>query len=158
MAERLHDRRDFVIKPARGSGGDGIVVITERVKDRFRKTNGMLLTQEDLGHHLSNILSGMYSLGGQPDVAMIEYRVRSHSLFNDVAYQGVPDIRVINFLGYPVMAMLRLPTRISDGKANLHQGALGTGIDIATGQTLGGVWYNEPTTSHPDTLNEVTAL
>jgi len=33
------------------------------------------------------------------------------------------------------MAMLRLPTRESDGKANLQQGAIGVGIDLATGVT-----------------------
>jgi uncharacterized protein (TIGR02421 family) len=33
------------------------------------------------------------------------------------------------------MAMLRLPTKESKGKANLHQGAVGVGIDIAKGET-----------------------
>jgi len=33
------------------------------------------------------------------------------------------------------MGMLRLPTRASDGKANLQQGAIGVGIDLATGTT-----------------------
>ena len=33
------------------------------------------------------------------------------------------------------MAMLRFPTKSSDGKANLQQGAIGVGIDLATGTT-----------------------
>jgi hypothetical protein len=33
------------------------------------------------------------------------------------------------------MAMLRLPTKSSQGKANLQQGAIGVGIDLATGTT-----------------------
>ncbi|HBZ98517.1 MAG TPA: alpha-L-glutamate ligase-like protein, partial [Pseudomonas sp.] len=40
----------------------------------------------------------------------------------------VPDIRIIVLMGYPIMAMLRLPTRQSGGKANLHQGAIGVGV------------------------------
>jgi len=70
----------------------------------------------------------------------------------------VPDIRIIVFLGVPVMAMVRLPTRQSDGKANLHQGAIGAGIDIATGRTLSAVWLNQIVEEHPDTGNPVTGV
>jgi alpha-L-glutamate ligase-like protein len=49
------------------------------------------------------------------------------------------------------MAMVRLPTRASDGKANLHQGAVGAGVDISTGKTLNGVLGNLPVDEHPDT-------
>jgi alpha-L-glutamate ligase-like protein len=71
--------------------------------------------------------------------------------FEEISYQGVPDIRIIVFLGVPVMAMLRLPTRSSAGKANLHQGALGVGVDLGTGVTLGGAWHHETIHEHPDT-------
>jgi alpha-L-glutamate ligase-like protein len=71
---------------------------------------------------------------------LIEYCVQFDPIFDHVSYKGVPDIRIIVFLGYPVMAMIRLPTRLSDGKANLHQGAIGVGIDIPTGLTRRGVW------------------
>ncbi|MCK5834934.1 MAG: alpha-L-glutamate ligase-like protein, partial [Lentisphaeria bacterium] len=37
------------------------------------------------------------------------------------------------------------------GKANLHQGAIGAGIDINTGLTLGGVSHDKSVTIHPDT-------
>ncbi|AGA32262.1 alpha-L-glutamate ligase-like protein [Thioalkalivibrio nitratireducens DSM 14787] len=144
-------RDDFVIKPAHGSGGNGILVITGRMGERFRKASGMLVDLDEVKHHVSNILSGMYSLGGQPDRAMIEYRVRFDPLFAEVSFQGVPDIRTVVYKGYPVMAMVRLPTRASDGKANLHQGAVGAGIDIATGVTGHGVWHNEIVHRHPDT-------
>ncbi len=69
----------------------------------------------------------MYSLGGQPDEAIIEYRIAPDKIFESITYLGVPDIRIIVFFGIPVMAMVRLPTRMSDGKANLHQGAIGAG-------------------------------
>ncbi len=151
LRERISGRDDFVIKPAHGSGGNGILVITGRMGERFRKANGLLEDMEGLEHHVSNILSGMYSLGGQPDKAMIEYRVRFDALFAKVSFQGVPDIRTVVYQGYPVMAMARLPTRGSDGKANLHQGAVGVGIDITKGVTGHGVWHNEIVERHPDT-------
>ena len=36
------------------------------------------------------------------------------------ATYGLPDIRVIAYNKVPVMAMLRIPTKESDGKANIH--------------------------------------
>ncbi len=151
LRTRLSPYEDFVIKPAHGSGGDGIMVITGRHHDRYRKVNGQLINQEDLDHHVSNTLSGLYSLGGHPDKVLIEYRVQFDPVFAAISFQGVPDIRIIVFLGVPVMAMVRLPTRISDGKANLHQGAIGAGINLNSGKTLSGVWLNEIVTEHPDT-------
>lgn len=154
----LQPYQDFVIKPAQGSGGDGIIVITGRRKERYRKVNGQLIGQDELDHQVSNILSGLYSLGGHPDKALIEYRVQFDPIFEAMSFQGVPDLRIIVFLGVPVMAMVRLPTKMSDGKANLHQGAIGAGIDLATGRTLRGVWKNEIVTEHPDTENPVEGV
>jgi alpha-L-glutamate ligase-like protein len=154
----LEHRQDFVIKPARGSGGEGIMVIDRRLNEKYRKADGLIVEQEELNHHLYNVLSGLYSLGGQPDKALIEYRVIFHPLFEAVSYQGVPDIRIIVFLGVPVMAMVRLPTRLSDGKANLHQGAIGAGIDLGEGRTLHGVLGNEMIEEHPDTGNPVSGI
>lgn len=149
---------EFVLKPAHGSGGDGIVVVTGKVKNRFRKANGSLLSEDDLAYHLSCTLSGAYSLGGHPDTVLVERRVQIDPTFEAISYEGVPDIRVITLFGYPVMSMVRLPTRSSDGKANLHQGAIGAGIDLGTGKTLGGVWRNETIDHHPDTLNSIVGL
>lgn len=126
---------EFVIKPAHGSGGEGIMVVSGKVNGRYRRSSGILADEDDLKHHISNILSGMYSLGGLPDCALVEYRVDFDPIFDGVSYQGVPDIRTIVFRGVPVLAMLRLPTRSSDGRANLHQGAVGAGVDLATGAT-----------------------
>ena len=39
--------------------------------------------------------------------------------------------------------MLRLPTEESQGKANLHLGAVGAGIDIATGKATHAVQYDK---------------
>ncbi|TBW59499.1 alpha-L-glutamate ligase-like protein [Marinobacter halodurans] len=149
--ERVAGLNGFAIKPAKGSGGKGIMVITRREDDSFIKASGAAVSLRHLERHLSNILAGLYSLGGSPDVAIVEDLIQCSSTLTDYSFQGVPDIRIIVFRGYPVMAMLRLATRASDGKANLHQGAIGVGIDIATGRSLNAVQFNRPVKMHPDT-------
>lgn len=150
--------KDFVIKPVHGMGGEGILVISNCINGFYRQANGKLLTQEELDHHLSGILSGIYSLGGAADLAMIEQRIVADPIFADLSFAGVPDLRIIILLGYPVMAMLRLPTSLSRGKANLHQGAIGVGVNLATGKTLGGVFHNKALDFHPDTFVSVSNL
>ncbi len=49
------------------------------------------------------------------------------------------------------MAILRLPTQASDGKANLHRGGVGVGIDLSTGMTLSGIQRNRYIDNHPET-------
>ena len=154
----LDRHEDFVIKPVNGSGGNGVLVVTGRRSGRYRKASGALMDRATLDHHVENTLSGMYSLGGLPDAAMIEYRVKVDPVFEPVSFQGVPDIRTVVFRGYPVMAMVRLPTASSDGKANLHQGAVGAGIDLATGTTLRGVARNEVVDEHPDSGNPIAGI
>ncbi len=151
----IGERTEFVIKPANGSGGSGILVITGRRADYFLDSDSKLVQKADLAHHLTNVIGGLYSLGGQPDVAMIESLVHFDPLFAQLTYHGVPDIRVIVFKGYPVMAMTRLPTRMSHGKANLHQGAIGAGIDLGSGITFGGVSGNSLVEAHPDTGHRI---
>ncbi|MCJ7816077.1 MAG: alpha-L-glutamate ligase-like protein, partial [Xanthomonadales bacterium] len=157
-AELIGDLEEFVIKPAHGSGGDGILIIKDRKSDYFINSDGQLVLQADLVHHLTNVISGLYSLGGQPDVAMFESLVHFDPAFSNLTYLGVPDIRVIVYRGYPVMAMARLPTRQSHGKANLHQGAIGVGVDIGSGITVGGVWGNSAVSLHPDTGAEIAGF
>jgi len=158
LDQLLAAHQDFVMKPAHGSGGNGILVVDGRLGKNYRKASGELISSEVVGHHASNILSGMYSLGGVNDQVLVEYRVQFDPFFSHISYQGVPDIRAIVFRGVPVAAMVRLPTRASDGKANLHQGAIGVGIDLATGVTKGGVWHDQTLARHPDTGHETTGL
>ena len=158
LAERLAPHDDFVVKPARGSGGDGILVFKDKVFGRYRQINGKLTTHQELSYHLSCLLSGAYSLGGSSDYAIIEKRVVVDPVFAEVSYEGIPDVRIITLLGYPAMAMVRLPTRQSGGKANLHQGAIGVGVDLSTGKTLGGVFQNDTIDYHPDTLNSIVGI
>jgi alpha-L-glutamate ligase-like protein len=150
LLEILGSHKEFVIKPAHGSGGEGVLVIDGKRKELYVKPDGRALSLEEIKYHASNILSGIYSLGGIPDSAMIEYRVRVNPILDPISYRGVPDIRLLVFRGVPAMAMIRLPTRYSDGKANLHQGAVGVGIDIATGITGDGVFQSRVVQEHPD--------
>ena len=150
LEKTLADRPSFVIKPARGSGGKGVLVIDGKDKGLYLKPSGVGLTGDELRHHVANILAGLFSLGGQRDCALVEYRVRPAKVLTDISYQGAPDIRIVMLHGYPVMAMLRAATRESDGRANLHQGALGIGIDIATGKTIRAVHHGKPLERHPD--------
>jgi len=148
----------FVIKPAHGSGGNGILVITGKKDGDYIKGDGTPITKKVILRHLSNILSGLYSLGGQTDVAIIESLVRFDPLFEKITYMGVPDIRLLLFYGVPVMAMLRLPTKESDGKANLHRGGIGVGIYLENGITYGGVQKDDPIDHHPDTGNKIAGV
>lgn len=152
---RLHlllgDRSEFVIKPATGAAGRGIVVIARRNGPHYESGSGRVVTMSDLRYHLSTILSGLYSLGGQVDNAIIEQRIIIHPALERIAVGGTPDVRVILYRNVPVMAMVRLPTSASDGRANLHQGAAAAAVHVVTGRTFGGVCKNRTITRHPDT-------
>jgi alpha-L-glutamate ligase-like protein len=150
FAEMVGEQTDFVVKPAHGSGGKGILVIVDRRREAYLKGDGTALTRAEVEHHIENVLGGVYSLGGQPDQAIIEYRVKFDPVFENVSYRGVPDIRALVYRGVPAMAMLRLPTRSSDGRANLHQGAVGVGIDMLQGTTTLAVCDDQHIVEHPD--------
>jgi alpha-L-glutamate ligase-like protein len=154
----LKGTRNFVLKPARGSGGDGIMVFQKADDSGFLRLNGDVLTESQVCMHSANILHGMYSLGGVTDLAFVEEKVEFDNLFEHISFQGTPDVRVIVFQGVPVMAMLRLPTRQSGGRANLHQGAIGVGIDVRTGETRGGFIAGALANSHPDTGHSTSGL
>ncbi|MGH1543594.1 MAG: alpha-L-glutamate ligase-like protein [Arenicella sp.] len=158
LESMLEPYNDFVIKPAQGSGGDGIIVVADRFDCDWQTVSGHLLRLSDLKQHITDILSGVFSLGGMADKAMIEYRVDFDPVFSDISFQGVPDVRIIVFQGVPVMGMVRLPTRASGGKANLHQGAIGVGIDMRSGKTLTGVLSNKIVDIHPDTRNRIVGV
>jgi alpha-L-glutamate ligase-like protein len=158
LRELLADRDDFVIKPTRGSAGRGILVLTGRAGVDYRRHNGQAVSLEQVRQHLSDILSGMYSLGGRPDRAILQQRVILHPAFASMSYQGIPDVRVILYRNEPAMAMLRLPTRASNGRANLHQGGIGTGIEMDTGVARHAVQRDRFVERHPDTGAPVVGL
>jgi len=158
LKEKLKNISSFVIKPARGSGGKGILVVKDKKGDAFVKSSGAVIGAEEVIRHVTNILAGLYSLSGDQDSAIVETLIEADPFFDNYSYQGVPDIRIIVFQGYPVMAMLRLSTKESDGKANLHQGAVGVGLDIQTGRAINAVMHGQKIFIHPDTKHSLNTI
>ena len=142
---------EFVVKPARGSGGRGVLVVGGRSDGGFLASDGRHLPWGEVHYHLQATLAGAFSIGGRPDRVIIEQRIARHAAFDGLAIGGTPDVRLIVYRGCVIMAMLRLPTRRSGGRANLHQGALGLGLDIARGVSTGGVCVGKAVDAHPDT-------
>lgn len=139
----------FVIKPNEGSQGKGILVIKEN-KGQFIGASGKTYTLQDLKKHIKEILIGHYSQCGDQDVAYIEPLIRQNHQLNEISDLGLSDIRVILGKGQIISAMLRAPTNSSQGKANLHQGAIGIAINIETGVTQSAMHNGTPIDKHPD--------
>ncbi len=158
VASLLKAHRGFCIKPAKGSGGKGILVVKDSEDTRYLRSNDEWMPESMLKRHISNILAGLFSLGGATDVAMIETLLSPSKELEKFSFQGVPDIRVIVFRGVPVMAMMRLACASSNGKANLHQGAIGVGLDISSGRAINAVQLEKVITHHPDTNVDLSTL
>lgn len=149
----------FALKPSRGMGGEGIVIVKKKVSEGvWLTTQKTEIGIEDLKLHILDILEGAYSMGNIPDVAFIQEFIGRHNCFRRYAYRGTPDIRIIVFNKVPVMAMLRLPTKESGGRANLHQGAIGVGVDIATGITTKAIWHGEQIYLKPGTKRKLRGI
>jgi alpha-L-glutamate ligase-like protein len=159
----------FALKPNRGFGGGGIIVLYGRKKKFYKqkkeenentkgdenliwiRADGTLVTKEELETHVFDILEGNFSLSYMPDTAFFEERAKVVKELKPYTWKGIPDIRIVVFEGVPVMAMLRLPTKESRGRANLHNGAIGVGIDLVTGKTLSAVHYRDFIDYYPGT-------
>ncbi|OGM32744.1 hypothetical protein A2962_00370 [Candidatus Woesebacteria bacterium RIFCSPLOWO2_01_FULL_39_61] len=150
----------FALKPNRGLGGEGIIIVKKRSADAvgWITTQRKRVTVDDLKLHIMDILEGAYSIDSAPDVAYIEEYVGRHKALRKYSYRGTPDIRVIVFNYVPTMAMLRLPTKESGGRANLHQGAIAVGIDIATGITTKAYWHGEYIRYKPNTKRKLHGI
>lgn len=156
--EKLPDA--FALKPSKGLGGEGIIVVTKKAKDgdgwitMARKR----VTIEDLTIQIHDIQEGAYSIGNVPDAAFVQEYVGRHKAFRKFAFRGTPDIRIIVFNKVPVMSMLRLPTKESGGRANLHQGAMAVGVDIATGITTKAYWKGKLIVHKPGTKRKLHGI
>lgn len=150
--------KSFVIKPAHGYGGRGITVVRKWNGVDGKIEKGYKVTVSDLERIIFGGLDGEHSLNNLPDTVFIEDFIISHTFFKKYVDSGVPDIRVIVCNRVPVMAMMRLPTVYSDGKANLHLGALGVGIDIRTGITTFGTISNKLVDYIPKTKIKVRGI
>ncbi|MBX2826769.1 MAG: hypothetical protein KTR22_01315 [Flavobacteriaceae bacterium] len=136
------------IKPANGCGGDGIKILKKDNEGSFR-SGGKIWDDAKVYKHITSIVSGFFSMNSS-DSCLIEKCIIPHPFFAEIYDAGVPDFRVITLKGTPIMAMLRMPTSKSDGKANLHQNGVGIGIDMNKGiltQVYDGKRYSM---THPD--------
>jgi alpha-L-glutamate ligase-like protein/uncharacterized protein (TIGR02421 family) len=124
----------FVVKPNAGYGGEGILIIRGRKGGNFIKGNGEIISMDELSGHISDIIDGRYSIADISDVVLFEQLLEAPEPFKKMSYKGLPDIRIVVHNLIPVMAMLRLPTEKSQGKANIHMGGIGVGIDISKGE------------------------
>ena len=145
--EQKRDVDNLVIKPASGSGGNGILLIRRREGVWYRGDTA--ISEENIFSHIANIIFGMYSRG-RDDRAILEELIVPHPALTVFYKDGIPDIRIITLKGRPVMGMLRLPTRESDGKANLHQGGIGVGIDLDNGSLTHAYDGDQYIRQHPD--------
>lgn len=155
--EELAGLSNFAIKPANGRGGGGIVIIDDYMNNKWITTSGKILDKQDMYQHATAILSGVYSLDNTNDTIIIEEKIQLHPVLKNITYKGIPDIRMIVFKNIPVMAMMRIPTKLSDGKANLHSGGIGVAIDIKTGTTFVDPNYSK-VDIHPDNGQTLTGI
>jgi len=150
LEEQLRTLSSFVIKPASGSGGNGIVVIVAYEDSSWISISGKLYTFEMIKKHIADTIFGVFSFGLN-DTAIVEERVIQDDSITELSPQGLADIRMINYRGENVKAMLRIATEASDGKANLHQGGVGVAIDLQSGKSFSAQIERENVSHHPDT-------
>ncbi len=125
----------FVIKPNNWYGGKGIIIIDEKKSDgTFLSNTWEHYTIKALYQHCIRILDGFFSLSGRRDTIFIEKKIELAREIELLWKYGLPDIRVIVYNSVPVMAMMRIPTAESKGKANIHAGACAIWIDIGSGR------------------------
>ena len=147
---KLSVYESFVIKPSCASGGAGILVLAERPEPGVWLTpSGKRVDLAGLRKHLADIVFGAHS-GQLGDVAFAEPMVRPHPIFQKLWTEGLCDLRVLTLQGVSFMAMLRIPTRASDGKANLHQGGVGAAVDLQTGRITRALWRDKLIEKHPE--------
>lgn len=154
----LRDHGSFVIKPSTASGGKGILVLSERGgASEWLTPSGRMIDLDALKQHLADIVFGVFSTH-MSDVAYAEPLVRPHETLRRLWPDGLCDLRVLTLDAVPFMAMLRIPTRASDGKANLHQGGIGAAVDLATGRVVRALSRGEGIERHPESGVELRGL
>lgn len=155
----LVGRGGFVVKPANGSGGGGIVVVVgwDAAAGGWRAAGGRLVTPVAMARHLADVVFGVHS-NQLEDRAFVERRVSPHPFYGGLWADGLCDVRVVTLRARPVMAMIRVPTAASRGRANLHQGGLGIAVDLSTGLTTRAVHRGRPVTVHPESGAPLTGL
>ncbi len=155
--DHIKDYENFVIKPNKGHGGHGILIIGDKTANGYLDVHENLLPSRKLKRQVSDILMGAYSYG-MNDIAIVEERIFPSSFLKTLYPEGLADIRIILFMEQPIMGMLRVPTSLSDGKANLHQRGIGVGLDLSSGKTINALYKGKNITKHPDTHQDLIDL
>lgn len=163
--------KSFVVKPNKGSKWQGIFVVNDYRKRENIQTKKTTLGKinlyekqiEDFGYEFSiggkrineidfkkkagGIFQGLFSSLGKPDTMLVEDKLIPWAEFELFCQYGLADLRIIMFNLVPVIAMLRVPTKESGGKANLAQGGIGLGVDVVTGKINTLYWQGKSYTS-----------
>lgn len=155
----VDERDEFVVKPGDASGGEGVLVVAGRSGDTYRTSKGPMRREAILGH-VRRILQGQYTGLELADEVIVEERLHPSPAMAAACGVGVPDVRVIVYRGFPIMTMSRLPTRESEGAANLHKGAVGVGLSLADGRAIRAYQQSHDRTveTHPDTGADLAAF
>jgi alpha-L-glutamate ligase-like protein len=151
LVARLAETGAFVVKPARGARGAGVWLLHGCGAAGFRVPVGGPVSAGRVALHLADVVSGAFSRGRQPDTGLVEEMIRPHATVRRWSPYGVADCRILVFRGVPVLAMMRIGTRRSRGRGNLHAGAVGVGIDLVSGQSVHAERGGHALTAHPDT-------
>jgi alpha-L-glutamate ligase-like protein len=154
--QQLETYEDIVIKPSMGRAGGGILLLHRSGPGKWQTPSGKPVSEGELIAHFGEILFGVYSFGSNDDRVLVERKISPHSFFLRFYPDGVADIRIILFRAKPVMAMSRIPTKSSDGKANLHQGAIGVGMDLESGEFICASYHGASIDCHPDSGMKLT--
>jgi alpha-L-glutamate ligase-like protein len=149
----------WAIKPDFGRRGSGILLARRRDGDGWRTGSGRYLSGGAVEDHLRFVLDGEFSadsLAG--DRAFVEPLIVPDPTLARLSPAGLPDVRLICYRGEVLLGMVRLPTHASEGRANLHQGAIGAAVDLATGRVTRALSEGQVTGEHPDTGEDLVGV
>ncbi len=151
----------WVLKPNLGRRGAGILLASRRDPegDGWLTGSGRRLTRAEILDHLRFVLDGEFSLENVPrDMAFFEELIKPHPTLARLVPSGLPDVRLVCYRNRMLLAMMRLPTFSSEGRANLHQGAIGAAVDLETGRVTRATAHHTFTEHHPDTGEKLVGL
>ena len=148
--EKIKNIQSMVIKPSQSFGGKGILLLQEKTPEgNWLTPSKKIIKEENFKSHCTDILSGIFSNEGREETVLIEEKLMPNDEFMP-ELKCLSDLRVICLKDKIVLAMVRIPTQKSGGKANLHAGGIGLGVDLKTGKITQAIQSGQKITHHPD--------
>lgn len=143
--ENIENKKDEKNKKNKNTNISPIWQKRKKIKNFFKKYDNdtheylyktwwKILSEQEFKRMLVDTLDGKNSTGIIKDKIMIEEKLLPSQQFKTFCEWGLADIRIIVFNLVPVAAMIRIPTKKSEGKANLAKGGIALKIDIGTGR------------------------